>query len=260
MNKVIPVDSENQADGKPQDRPQQRKKQRRRRVRTENDSFDAEGNRRYSAPASVSVLSAATEATQELHRAKESEDQRRASLADLTRVLQLRGKMMSGRDVDEDSPRLHRPRQADSSSPMASTTFGDKYVNEPSVGEERCAFFWCVQLPRVIMLGSVVVIALGVATIASTDSATGREHGMFMIGGALAVWTGYVLVWGVPCRRKNDARGHDGGGGLAQVAYGSGAAGYGDRAGFHGRTVRESAAWAARMRKYRTSRPPLGYL
>ena len=258
MNKVIPVDGEDQVDGRPQDQPRQRKKQRRRRVRTENDSFDAEGNRRYSAPATV--LSESTAAAQELQRAKELEDQRRASLADLTHVLQLRGKMMSGRGIDEDSPRLHRPQQADSSSPMASTTFGDKYVNEPSVGEERCAFFWCVQLPRVIMLGSVVVIALGVATIASTDSATGREHGMFMIGGALAVWTGYVLVWGVPCRRKNDARGHDGGGGLAQVAYGSGAAGYGDRAGFHGRTVRESAAWAARMRKYRTSRPPLGYL
>ena len=258
MNKVIPVDDEGQVDGADPQQPRQKKKKRRRRVRTANDSFDTEGNRRYSAPASV--LSASTEAAQDLHKANEAADQRRASLADLTRVFELRGKMMSGRDSDEDSPRMRRPKQFDPSSPVASTTFGDKYVNEPSAAEERCALFWCIHLPRVIVLGSVVAVAFGAITMATADSATDRQNGLGMMGGALAVWTGYVLVWGVPCRRRSAASDDGEGGGLAEAAYGSGAGGYGENAGFHGRTVRESAAWAARMRKYRTSKPPLGYL
>ena len=119
--------------------------------------------------------------------------------------------------------------------------------------------FWCVHLPRLVMLGSLAMASLAIYALArSPESAglSGRGGAWGTLGACACCWACYVLVWGVPCQRRNRTSPGDG---LAQTAYGSGY-GTGPRGGFHGRTTRQSAAWAREMRRYRIHKPPLGYL
>ena len=139
--------------------------------------------------------------------------------------------------------------------PSNPTVFGDRYVKEATEREMACAMLWCVHLPRVIMLASIASMGIGAYILAAnTSSSTNVQEPVLMIAAGLSVWVFYIAVWGFPCRRLNGKDTSRAGDGLTEVAYSN------HHFGPHGKLLRDSAKWAARMRKYRISKPPLGYL